>query len=143
MLSLQLHFDNKIYMFKFSTKNIQNQLFNILRYTKHIHTSDMISLIQCIFKFGEKAWHIMIQLPCWMYSCCSCGDLTTNNSWPLVNGELLFSVVYVLDPTLDDSDALLAVIGNVDLVSRVGSFSLRIEGVAFCLAGTAAVIPKR
>jgi hypothetical protein len=55
----------------------------------------------------------------------------------------LFSVVYVLDPTVEDSDALIAVIGNVDLVSKVGSFSLRIEEVAFCLAGTAAVIPKR
>jgi hypothetical protein len=41
--------------------------------------------------------------------------MTTNNSWPLVNGELLFSVVYVLDPTVEDSDALLTVIGNVDL----------------------------
>jgi hypothetical protein len=56
---------------------------------------------------------------------------------------MLFSVVHVLDPTVEDSDALLAVIGNVDLVSRVGSFSLRIEGVAVFLAGTAAVIPKR
>ena len=63
--------------------------------------------------------------------------------WPLVNGELLFSVVYVLDPIVEDSDALLTVIRNVDLVSRVRSFSVRIEGVAFCLAGTAAVIPKR
>jgi hypothetical protein len=52
-------------------------------------------------------------------------------------------LVITLDPTVEDSDALLAVIGNVDLVSRVGSFSLRIEGVAFCLAGTAAVIPKK
>jgi hypothetical protein len=55
----------------------------------------------------------------------------------------LFSVVYVLDTTVKYSDALLAVIGNVDLSSGVGSFSLRIEGVDFCLAGTAAVIPKR
>jgi hypothetical protein len=55
MLSLKLHFDNVIYMFKFLTRNIQNQLFNILKYTKHIHTCAMISLIQCIFKFGEKA----------------------------------------------------------------------------------------
>jgi hypothetical protein len=55
----------------------------------------------------------------------------------------LFFVVYVLDTTVDDSDALLAVIGNADLVSRVGSFSIRIDGVVFCLAGMAAVIPKR
>jgi hypothetical protein len=31
-----------------------------------------------------------------------------------------------LDPTVEDSDALLAVIGNVDLVSRVGLFPLRL-----------------
>jgi hypothetical protein len=38
-------------------------------------------------------------------------------------------------------DALLTVIGYIDAGSTFGSFSLRIEGVAFCLAGTAAGIP--
>jgi hypothetical protein len=56
MLILELHFDYIISMFKFANKKIRNQLgFNILRYMKHIHTCDMISLVQCIFFiFGEK-----------------------------------------------------------------------------------------
>jgi hypothetical protein len=53
----------------------------------------------------------------------------------------LFSVVYVLAPTVVDLDALLTVIGYIDAGSTFGSFSLRIKGVAFCLAGTAAGIP--
>jgi hypothetical protein len=56
MLILKFHVDYIISMFKFASTNIQNQLeFNILRYMKHIHTCDMISVIQCIFIFGEKA----------------------------------------------------------------------------------------
>ena len=54
MLILELHFDYIISMLKFA--KIQNQLeFNVLRYMKRMHTCDMISLIQCIFIFGEKA----------------------------------------------------------------------------------------
>ena len=46
MLILELHFDYIIYMFKFATTKIQNQLeFNVLRYMKRMHTCDMISLI--------------------------------------------------------------------------------------------------
>ena len=52
MLILELHFDHIISMFKFANKKIRNQLgFNILRYMKHIHTCDMISLVQCIFLY--------------------------------------------------------------------------------------------
>ena len=56
MLILELHFDYIISMLKFATRKNQNQLeFNVLRYMKRMHTCDMISLIQCIFIFGEKA----------------------------------------------------------------------------------------
>jgi hypothetical protein len=55
-----------------------------------------------------------------MYSYCFGGDMTTNNSWPLVNGELLFSVVYVLDPTVEDSDALLT---NIYLYSHTAKYN--------------------
>ena len=53
----------------------------------------------------------------------------------------MFSVVYVLAPTVEDSGALLAVIGYVDPVSTFRSFSPHIEGIAFCLAETAGLIP--
>ena len=47
MLILKCQFDYKISMFKFETKNNQNQLeLNILRYMKRTHTCDLISLIQ-------------------------------------------------------------------------------------------------
>jgi hypothetical protein len=67
--------------------------------------------------------------------CWSSGDQATNNLWPLVDSESLFSVVHVLDPTVEDSDALLSVIGYVDLISKLKSFSVRIDGVAFCPIG--------
>ena len=52
---LEMYFEYIISMFKFATTKIQNQLeFYVLRYMKRMHTCDMISLIQCIFKFGEK-----------------------------------------------------------------------------------------
>ena len=44
----------------------------------------------------------------------------------------MFSVVYVLAHTAENSDALVTIIGYVDPVSKFGSFSLRIDGVAFC-----------
>jgi len=53
----------------------------------------------------------------------------------------LLSVVCILASTVEDSAALLTVIGYVDPVSNFGSFSLRIDGVAFCPAETAGVIP--
>jgi len=74
-------------------------------------------------------------------SCCSCGDLATNNSWPPVDAELLFSVVHVLDPTVEDLDAVLTVIGYVDPMLEFKSFSVRIDGVAFCPTETTGVIP--
>ena len=53
------------------------------------------------------------------------------------------SVVHVLDPTVEDSDALLTVIMYVDSISKSKSLSLRIEGVAFCPTETAGVIPTK
>ena len=67
--------------------------------------------------------------------------MTTNNSWPPVHAELLFSVVHVLNPTVEDSDALLIVIWYADPISAFKSFSLRIDGFAICSAETAGVIP--
>ena len=57
-----------------------------------------------------------------------------------VDAEILFSVVHVLKPTVEDSDALLIVIEYVDPVSTFGSLSLRIDGVAFCPTGATRVI---
>jgi hypothetical protein len=54
---------------------------------------------------------------------------------------MLFSVVHVLDPTVEDSDALLTVIEYVDLISTFKSFSVRIDGVDICPAETTGVIP--
>ena len=54
-----------IYVQICSQKN-QIQLDFILRYMKNINTCDMISLIECIFKFGEKLWHRIILQPCWL-----------------------------------------------------------------------------
>ena len=54
-----------------------------------------------MFEFGEKVWHIIILLPCW----------------------------------------LLIVIGYVDPISKVKSFSVRIDGVAICPVETTGVIP--
>jgi len=73
--------------------------------------------------------------------CCSCDHLTTNNTWLPVDAEILFSVVYVLDRTVADSDALLIVIGYVDPISKFKSLSVRIDGVAICPADTTGVIP--
>jgi len=67
--------------------------------------------------------------------------MTTNNSWPPVNAEILFSVVHVLKPTVEDSDALPTVIEYVDPLSTFGSFSVRIDGVDICPVETADVIP--
>ena len=53
----------------------------------------------------------------------------------------MFSVVYELASTVDDSDALRTVIGYVDPVSKFESFSLRIDGVAFCPTKTTGIIP--
>ena len=53
----------------------------------------------------------------------------------------MFSVVYVLAPTVEDPAALFTVIGYVDTVSKFGSFSLRIDGVAFCPTETTGLIP--
>jgi len=53
----------------------------------------------------------------------------------------LFSVVYIQPHTVEDSDALLTVIGYVVPVSKFGSFPLRSEGVAFYRVGAAGVIP--
>ena len=58
-----------------------------------------------------------------------------------VDVELLFSIVHVLASNVDDSDALLTVIGYVDPISKFKSFSVRIDGVAICPAETTGVIP--
>jgi hypothetical protein len=42
---------------------------------------------------------------------------------------MLFSVVHVLNPTVEDSDALRTVIGCVDPISIFKSLSVRIDGV--------------
>jgi hypothetical protein len=67
--------------------------------------------------------------------------LATSNAWPPVDADILFSVVHILDPTVEDLDALLTVIGYVDLRLEFKSFSLRIDGVAFCPAEMTGVIP--
>ena len=67
--------------------------------------------------------------------------LATSNSWPPVDAEILFSVVHILEPTVEDSDGLLTVIGYVDLMLEFKSFSVRIDGTAFCPAETTGVIP--
>jgi hypothetical protein len=67
--------------------------------------------------------------------------LATNNSWSPIDAEILFYVVYVLDPTVEDSDALLTVIGYVDPISTFKSLSVRIDGVAIRPAETTGVIP--
>jgi hypothetical protein len=67
--------------------------------------------------------------------------LATNNSWSPIDAEILFYVVYVLDPTVEDSDALLTVIGYVDPISTFKSLSVRIDGVAIHPAETTGVIP--
>jgi hypothetical protein len=46
-----------------------------------------------------------------------------------------------MNPTVEDSDAMLTVIGYIDLMLEFKSFSVRIDGVAFCLAETTGVIP--
>jgi hypothetical protein len=43
----------------------------------------------------------------------------TTNAWRPVDGELLVSVVHVLDPTVEDSDGLLTVIGYVGSNVRI------------------------
>jgi len=53
----------------------------------------------------------------------------------------LLSVVHVLDPSVEDSDGLLTVIGYVDPISQFKSSSVRIDGVAICPAETTGVIP--
>jgi hypothetical protein len=53
----------------------------------------------------------------------------------------LFSVVHILDPTVEDSDGLLTVIGYVDPISTFKSFSVRIDRVDICPAETTGVIP--
>jgi hypothetical protein len=67
--------------------------------------------------------------------------MTTNNSWPPVDAELLFSVVHVLASIVDDSDTLLTVIGYVDPISKFKSFSVHKDGVAISPAETSGVIP--
>ena len=67
--------------------------------------------------------------------------MATNNAWPTVDAKLLFSVVYVLDSTVGDSDTLLTSVGYVDPISTLRLFSVRIDGVAICPAETAGVIP--
>ena len=47
----------------------------------------------------------------------------------------------VLDPTVEDSDGLLTVIGYVDLMLEFKSFSVRIDGIAMCPAEMTGVIP--
>ena len=54
-----------------------------------------------MFEFGEKVWHIIILLPCW----------------------------------------LLTAIGYVDPISKVKSFSVRIDGVDICPTETTGLIP--
>ena len=54
-----------------------------------------------MFEFGEKVWHIIKLLPCW----------------------------------------LLIVIGDVDPISKVKSFSVRIDGNALCPTETTGVFP--
>ena len=51
------------------------------------------------------------------------------------------SVVHVLNPTVEDSDALLTVIVYVDPLSSFKSLSIRIDGVDICPAETTGVIP--
>ena len=53
----------------------------------------------------------------------------------------MFSVVHVLDPTVEDSDALLTVIEYVDLIYKFKLFSVRIDGVDICPTETTGVIP--
>jgi hypothetical protein len=46
-----------------------------------------------------------------------------------------------MNPTVEDSDAMLTVIGYIDLMLEFKSFSVRIDEVAFCPAETTGVIP--
>jgi hypothetical protein len=50
-------------------------------------------------------------------------------------------VGHELSPTVEDSDALITVIGCVDPISTFKSLYVRIEGVAVCPAETTGVIP--
>ena len=53
----------------------------------------------------------------------------------------MFSVVHVLDPTVEDSDALLTVIEYVDIIYKFKLFSVRIDGVDICPTETTGLIP--